>query len=979
MRLILLASLILFSSLAAAQPQVIAYWAQNDNGLPGGGFGFQPGDFPQAADIGQGSLSLANFNSEELVNNNGDTVYRWIPSFAGSVVNAQPGYAAGGSLSVQGAPGNSNNGMHILIAASTEGYDHIVLSWAQQRTSTGFNSSAVAWSADGGINFTEFGNTGVVASSFALQSFDFSAVTDLNDNPDVVFRITLSGATAETGNNRFDNITVTGTALDAEPPAPFACSTDPANDNGVTRLHAVQGAGAISPLVGELVEVQAIVIGAFQDTASFQLGGFFLQEPDDRTDNNPLTSEGLYIAPAGATLTLPEVVVGEEVRLRGVVREQFGQTELFQVSAFARCAEDQLGRVSPVSLELPVADLADLEAVEGMWIRLPQALTVTEVFNAARFAEFAVAPGRLYEPTQVVSPGADAVALRELNDRSRLIIDEGRTGSYRTPYQPGLNGMPLNATNPIRVGYRIQADFEGVMGFGFSNYRLFSLQPAAFDDSENPRSATPPALPDGNLRAAVYNLENLFSTLQTGGVGCGPNNLNCRGATTETELARQLSKLSAAILAFEADIIGLNEIENDADDSTLALLVDVLNAGSDVPDWSFIPTGFKGTDAIKNAIIYRSTRVVPFGAPAVLDSSVAVTPAFNSANQRPVLKQAFRHLDSGELMTVSVFHLRSKNCGANATDANADQGDGQGCWNALRATSTEAFLAWLETDPTGAETDLHLVLGDFNSYAQEDPLRNLMDAGFVSEVIRGNANDPAVYSFVFQGQSGSLDHLLASPALSQRVLGAAAWPINADEIPAFAYPATLPSSSLAKPADFYQPDIFRSSDHDPLWVSVRLARAANVQLVLVPGGNALTHPADFGSGASGELLTDMARLINGGPEPAALRCALEGADIGVFAIQPPVIDQILAVGEALDVELACNLPAGADSQTFIARLACMLDDEPAGALDLSCARVASVPPVPVPMLGLPGQLLLLALMIGGLLVVRRRLAWQPLR
>lgn len=986
------AVLLTFSSLAWAQPQVIAYWAQNDNNLPGGGFGFGPDTFPIAADLGNGSLSLDNFNEDTTTNGNGDTVYSWIQSFAGSTLNAQPGFASGGSLSPQGGLGNSNNGMHILISVSTAGYEGIVLSWAQQRTATGFNSTQLAWSVDGGDSFTDVGNTGVVAASFAVQSFDLSAVPELNDQASVIFRLTLDGATAQNGNNRFDNITVAGSALGGGGPVaepipyelafstnpytrgwtlqtvtgrttwewnqtfgnvtftgfgggaagciateswfispgfdldgqdnerlfvdvqrgfsgddpltlwfsddysgqgdpnaatwtlldtitpdqfgannstvtfgpylqlrdktgighfaarglyesgecatwrlmgvridveqaggPFACAGDPASDDSLTRIHAVQGPGASSPLVGQTVELQAIVVGAFQDTANFQIGGFFLQEPDQLADGDASTSEGLFISSAQASISLPEVTIGDELRVRGVVREQSGQTELFQVNAFESCASDRLDQVSPVELQLPVASLDEFEAVEGMWVRLSQPLAVTAAFNAARFAEFDVAPDRLFEPTQVASPGAEAQAVLDLNNRSRLIIDQGFTGSYREPYQPGLDGSPLNASNPIRSGYRIQAGFDGVMGFAFSAYRVFALQPVQFDDSESPRSTTPPDLGGGNLRVASYNVENLFTTLAAPGVSCGPGTLACRGATTETGLQRQLTKLSTALLALDADIIGLNEVENDSNDATLARLVSTLNQDSGTTDWAFIPTGFKGTDAIKNGIIYRSNRVEPVGTTAVLQNGVPVLPPFNSNNQRPVLMQAFRFIDSDEVLAVSVFHLRSKNCG-NASGGNADSGDGQGCWNALRSESAQAFLSWLDTDPTGTGTDLHLVIGDFNAYAQEGPLQVLVDAGFVNEVIRANGNDPAVYSFIFQGQSGSLDHVLASPALSARVRGAAAWPINADEIPQFNYAESFPQAgSPPKPADFFSPDMFRSSDHDPLIISLDFA------------------------------------------------------------------------------------------------------------------------------------------------------------
>ncbi|TVQ38592.1 MAG: ExeM/NucH family extracellular endonuclease, partial [Wenzhouxiangella sp.] len=1005
---------LLLAAAAPAQTETIAYWAQNDNNLPGGGFGFTPDSFPQAADAGAlanaASLTLENFDEST---SGPDDAYQCIQSFGGTTINAEPGFASGGALGPQGCTADlTNNGMSISIAVSTEGYEEIELSWAQQRTGTGFNSSQVAWSSDGGMTFTDFGNTGSLATgSFFPQSFDFSAIDELNDNSSVVFRITLDGATGASGNNRFDNIRVAGAPLGGEPvdprenifsedfaSDPFAngwtdqnvvgnqtwswssnfqnvefsafaggcqvnenwlvspaidldgfeaieldfvlsrnfngtndllvyfstdypgsgdpndftwelidtidfgqlpatntsfefgpfdsldgvegeirlafrtgfesgdncgiwrvvdvqvsgeeivppfCVDDSSADDSLTRIHAIQGDGFASPIAGSAVEVQAVVVGAFQDTDANQIGGFFLQELDANADDNPMTSEGVFISEFQASASIPEVQIGQEVRIAGVVRERFGQTEVFQISNFEVCAEDRLAEVSPATIEFPVDDLIELEAVEGMWVRLPQPLTVTELFNAARFAEFTVAPERLFQPTQVVEPGADANALQDLNDRSRLIIDQGLEGSYITPFQPGLDGSPLNANNPIRVGYQIQSDFDGVMGFGFSNYRLFALQPAQFDEADSARPEQPPELPEGNLRIGSYNVENLFTTLQTTGtVPCGPNDLDCRGATSESELQRQRDKLVSAIVAMDADVLGLMEIENDADDSTLAFLVDAVNAVDAVGDWTFIATGFKGTDAIKNAIIYRTGQVTPVGDFAVLASGTPVDPPIDTSRQRPVLTQAFRHVD-GSVFTLSVVHFRSKICGSNASGANLDQGDGQGCWNALRTDSVLSMRNWLDADPTGTGTDLNLVVGDFNAYAQEDPLQVLIEAGYVNQAIQANGGDPAVYSFVFQGQSGSLDHVMASPALNELVLRASNWAINADEIREFSYPETFPGTDAPKPADFYSPDPFRSSDHDPLIVSL--------DLPVLPAQVQLAHLAPFAAGSDSEV------------------------------------------------------------------------------------------------------------------------------
>ncbi len=205
---------LLLSGASAAQTDTIAYWAQNDNTLPGGGFGFAPGSFPQAADDGvlaaQASLSLANFDDSV----DGDDVYNCIASFGGTTDNALAGYASGGSLSPQGCASNSNNGMHVDLAISTVGFENIVLSWAQRGTGTGFNSRQVSYSTDGGVSFTPFAtDSGALSATWTVPNFDLSAIPALNDNADVVLRITLDGATSASGNNRFDNIRIDGDSI----------------------------------------------------------------------------------------------------------------------------------------------------------------------------------------------------------------------------------------------------------------------------------------------------------------------------------------------------------------------------------------------------------------------------------------------------------------------------------------------------------------------------------------------------------------------------------------------------------------------------------------------------------------------------------------------------------------------------------------------------------------------------------------------
>lgn len=206
---------------AAASADVVAYWAFNDDNLPGGGFGHLAGSFPMGADNGAqaGSATVnvtGGLTGETTVSAGGDTVYTWIQSFIGSTVNAQFGAPAGGSLSVQGGTDVGNNGAIIEVAFNGALYESLNFSFAGRRTNTGFNNLTIA--AFDGASFLGNIATGLnltTNTALNLYSFDTSILDGVADAR--VF-IILDGATNPTGNVRLDNFLVEGTLI----PAPGA-------------------------------------------------------------------------------------------------------------------------------------------------------------------------------------------------------------------------------------------------------------------------------------------------------------------------------------------------------------------------------------------------------------------------------------------------------------------------------------------------------------------------------------------------------------------------------------------------------------------------------------------------------------------------------------------------------------------------------------------------------------------------------------
>jgi len=166
----------------------------------------------QATEIG-----IWNFNDSNLIVDHGvgvvttDIIAANILFAAGTTNNARLGDIAGQALSLQGGSGTINNGRHITFNVSTLGFANIVVSFATQGTSTGFNNNQFQYSLDG-ITFVDFGPAYTPATAFGTVPlvFTLTGIAGLNDNANAAFRIVFNGASSATGTNRIDNFVVEG-------------------------------------------------------------------------------------------------------------------------------------------------------------------------------------------------------------------------------------------------------------------------------------------------------------------------------------------------------------------------------------------------------------------------------------------------------------------------------------------------------------------------------------------------------------------------------------------------------------------------------------------------------------------------------------------------------------------------------------------------------------------------------------------------
>ena len=633
----------------------------------------------------------------------------------------------------------------------------------------------------------------------------------------------LSGIPSLSGSYTF---TVSATCANGSTSQNYTVSITFACESGTktsTAIHTIQGTGAASPLAGQTVEVEGIVVGDFQ--ASTQLKGFYLQEPDATWDADPLTSEGVFIFDnlAGA-----DVNVGDRVRVRGIVDEfassgsflgntqNSSLTEIGTVLGKTVCSTGN--SFTRTTITLPVAAFGDLERYEGMAVQITQPLVVTGNFSLGTLDQVDLAPAVLFAPTVTANPSAWP-AQADLNRRSVIALDDGSTlanaNLYPTLFPPG----GLSASNTLRIGAKTGTPVAGVLDDRFGEYRIEATTSPSFSN-DNPRPAIAPILSSvgGRFRAVSANVLNFFTTLGS------------RGAANQTEFDHQKTKVIEALYGMSGDVYGISEVQNfnngqaSGDSYTnvaVQSLVDGLNCKASglsplctsppVTPYTFIDTvglgAANGTDAIRSVIIYRPAALTPVGSPAAY---------YQNDTNRPTLAQTFQPASGAkpgiQTFTFVVNHFRSKGsaCGAGSDDVY------QGNCNGLRLNMATNVVNWLAGNPTadpgGANRRL-LLVGDYNACLGEDPIQYFSTHGYTNLI--NSILGAGAYSYNFGSQAGYLDHAIANAAMNNLVKSVAEWHNNADE-PSSLQALNTANKSAAAQAAYYAADPYAASDHDPI-------------------------------------------------------------------------------------------------------------------------------------------------------------------
>ncbi|HSM72639.1 MAG TPA: ExeM/NucH family extracellular endonuclease [Anaerolineales bacterium] len=756
-----------------------------------------------------------------------------------------------------------NNGGPLLIPAG--GY--LVLG---NNTDTGTNGGAPVDYSYGGSWFLSNGADEVVLLDGSMAEIDrveYDGGTAFPDPTGASMALSDPALDNNVGANWCTSTTPFGAGDLGTPGAENTCVAPVAN----VKIHEVQGAGSASPLVGQTVAIEGIVVGDFQDDvgANGDLNGFFVQEEDADADGNALTSEGVFVF-QGSNPSV-DVVIGDLVRVEGSVSEFFGDT---QITSFSGVSVISSGNPLPAAsvLSLPVTDINDFEAYEGMYVTFPQPLVISEYFNFDRFGEIVLTDARHFQPTAVFEPGSlDAANLALANSLARITLDDGRTSQNPDPaIHP--NGLEFDLTNLFRGGDTVE-NVTGVINYAFGLYRVQPTQGANYT-SVNPRPASPDPI-GGNVSVASFNVLNYFSTIDAIQDDSGPNNpaddvcgplqnQECRGADDANEFTRQRDKIIAAIAAIDADVVGLMEIENHPGDVPTADLVSGLNDLMGAGTYDYIATGALGSDAIRQAFIYKPAAVSPVGDYAVLDTLAFLDPNNTGSDKnRPALAQTFSVNSTGGVFTAVVNHLKSKGSGCGAGDDDPEQGS---C-NLTRTLAAQVLLNWLATDPTNSDDEDFMIIGDLNAYDKEDPIDVLTTGGYTD--LAYEFQGEFAYSFVFSGQWGYLDYALSNAALLSKVTGVTEWHINADEADLIDYDTSFKQDAQDA---IYAPDAYRASDHDPVIVGMELTTEAEIY-ELIDDVQGLLDDGVLNGGQANALISKLenvlTKLANGNPNSAA--------------------------------------------------------------------------------------------------------------
>lgn len=556
----------------------------------------------------------------------------------------------------------------------------------------------------------------------------------------------------------------------------------------------VQGAGEQSNCQSERIRLENNVVTALG------IRGFFMQTPLERSDNDPLSSDGVYVFLDSAAVRAG-IQVGDVVHVEGRVKEYYDLTQI--ETSVRRVEVISSGNELPEPVDLFTADLEwtfgedvhPLERYEGMLVKVENGLVVSPTNY---FDEFGVSltGERVFREAGIegdLTPEFAGMGLPEFDLNPELLeIDPPEMG---LPVQMVTVGSRATVIGALSYSYRDYQIWPSELEIEMADYAIRPVRPRA----------------EGEFTVATQNMLNLFDTVDEPGREDSYYEDYVPDDIESYQLRLRKMSEQVRVNLGAPDILAIQEIENARVLNDLALQI-----YEDDPSLRYVGCFQEGNDrrGIDNAFLVRSDTVNLNACYRMPGSLTERTPTTGWLFGRPPLVAEVSLLIEGDVFTMTVIGVHIKSL----SDAETEAMQHRRMTQAVRIA--EFAQSIFDANP---EANI-IVLGDMNAFQFSDglvdvvgiisdshktneavmsPEENLLEPNLINQVMRVPTEER--YSYIYNSTSQVLDHILTSPSLDAFVTDAQYSRGNADAL----YPWEAEDNGA-----------LRSSDHDGMVIYI---------------------------------------------------------------------------------------------------------------------------------------------------------------
>lgn len=590
------------------------------------------------------------------------------------------------------------------------------------------------------------------------------------------------------------------------------------------KISEIQGDKYISPFNGESVKVTGIVTARIKN-------GFFLQTPDDQTDGNPATSEGMMVF----TGSEPDekATIGNLVTLTGMVMEFVPKAEPASLSVTQvsmKKGVDSIKVISsnnalPKQIVLTTADFAanqiyQLEKYEGMRVAVSELTVVAPTkgriddktaTSASDGVFYAVLKGT---PRPFRELGMDIYDVFFMKDKDKedlkknfpkMPIFDGNPETLRIDSDDQLGAQSIEVMSGALI-----KNLTGVMHYGYQKYTILTDAGTKPEVSNllKPKPVSPPN--ERQFSLVGMNLENFFDDEDDPAIK--------EDIVTTEAFERRMKKISLAVREYmqNPDIIGVVEAENLAGLKRLAKRIneDTTAAGKPDPKYEAYLTDGNDGRGIDVGFLVKTARVNVVEVKQFGKEEKFTNPEKKSdeiLNDRPplMLRATINDPKTNQpfAFTVVANHLKSF-LGSETLRVRTK-----------RQKQAEFLANFVQERQKADANEKIILLGDFNAFQFNDGVVDLIgtikgtpapkDQVLLASEDLVNPDMTALvdmidknqrYSYTFDGNAQVLDHFIISESLKKHLVGFGFVRINAD------YPESYRGDASR---------VEKYSDHDP--------------------------------------------------------------------------------------------------------------------------------------------------------------------